>query len=331
MSAVSSRRDVTILVPGTILHPHAVARIGEEFRLVQIERADPALVTPELAAQVKGLAAAMTTLDAPFIDAFPHLEIIAYFGMGYEAVDAKHAAERGIVVTNTPDVMNEEVADVAVGLLLACVREFGKAEAWLRSGRWVREGNYPLSALTLRGRSIGIFGMGRIGTAIARRLEAFGVPIAYHNRSRNEASPYRYYPTLLEMAAAVDTLVCVAPGGPATEKAVNAQVLAALGPSGVLVNVGRGSTVDEAALAEALARGTIGGAALDVFADEPNVPQALLDAPNAVLVPHIASASCRTRTAVADLCVDNLIAWFDAGRPLTPVRESMDLPGRPRG
>lgn len=328
MSTAASRRDITILVPGATLHPHAVSRVSEEFRLVRIERADPALITPELAREVRGLAAAMTTLDAPLIEALPALEIIAYFGMGYEAVDARYAAAHGVVVTNTPDVMNEEVADVAVGLLLSCVREFGKAEAWLRSGRWVRDGNYPLSAMTLRGRSIGIFGMGRIGSAIARRLEAFGVSIAYHNRSQNHAVGYRYFPTLLEMARAVDTLVCVAPGGPSTEKAINAEVLAALGPGGVLVNVGRGSTIDEAALAEALANGTIGGAGLDVFADEPNVPQALLDAPNTVLLPHIASASRRTRAAVADLCVDNLVSWFDTGKPLTPVRECMDMAGR---
>jgi lactate dehydrogenase-like 2-hydroxyacid dehydrogenase len=323
-----ARRDVTILVPGAALHPHAVARIDSAFRLVRIERADPALITPQLAGQVQGVAAASTTLDAAFIDALPKLEIIGYFGMGYESVDATHAASRGVVVTNTPDVMNEEVADVAVGLLLSCVREFAKAEQWLREGSWKSKGSYPLSAATLRGRSIGIYGMGRIGTAIARRLEAFGVTVGYHNRSRNDSVPYRYYPTLLDMAASVDTLISVAPGGPSTEKAINAEVLAALGPEGVVVNVGRGTTIDEAALAEALTRGIIRGAALDVFADEPNVPQALLDAPNTVLLPHIASASRRTRQAVADLCVDNLISWFDDGRPLTPVRECAGLPAR---
>jgi lactate dehydrogenase-like 2-hydroxyacid dehydrogenase len=331
VSAAPSRRDITILVPGPTLHAHAVSRIENEFRLVRIERPDPGLITPELRGTVQGVAAAMTTLDAAFIDALPKLEIIAHFGMGYEMVDAAHAAGRGVTVTNTPDVMNEEVADVAVGLLLSCVREFAKAEDWLRSGRWKRDGNYPLSAASLRGRSIGIYGMGRIGTAIARRLAAFDVPVAYHNRSRNDAVPYRYYPTLLEMAAEVDTLICVAPGGPSTEKAINAEVLRALGPDGVVVNVGRGSTIDEAALAQALSKGIIRGAALDVFADEPNVPQALLDAPSTVLLPHIASASRRTRAAVADLCVDNLVSWFDDGKALTPVRESAGLPGRRLG
>ncbi len=320
--------NISILVPSGILHAHAIERISKQFQLVQTERPDVTLLTPEVARRVRGVAAAMTPLGAAFIDTLPNLEIIAYFGMGYEAVDVQHAAARGIIVTNTPDVMNEEVADVAVGLLLNCVREFGKAETWLRSGRWQRDGNYPLSPASLRGRSVGIYGMGRIGTAIARRLAAFDVPIAYHNRTANPAVPYQYYPTLLELAAAVDTLICVAPGGPATEKAIDACVLEALGPEGVLVNVGRGSTVDEAALAAALHEGTIFGAALDVFADEPHVPQALLDAPNIVLLPHIASASQRTRRAVADLCVDNLVAWFGEGKPLTPVSETAHLFGR---
>ncbi|MCS0500822.1 2-hydroxyacid dehydrogenase [Ancylobacter mangrovi] len=320
--------DICVLVPSGVLHSHAVERIGEQFRLVRTERPDTALLAPEVVRSIRGVAAAMTPLDAAFIDSLPNLEIISYFGMGYEAVDARHAATRGIVVTNTPEVMNEEVADVAVGLLLSCVREFGPAEAWLRSGRWEREGNYPLSAATLRGRSIGIFGMGRIGTAIARRLAAFDVPIAYHNRSPNPAVPYAYHPSLMELAKAVDTLVCVAPGGPATEKAINAGVLEALGPDGVVVNVGRGSTIDEEALAAALHKGVIRGAALDVFADEPHVPSALLDAPNTVLLPHIASASQRTRRAVADLCVDNLVSWFGRGVPLTPVPEAAHLPAR---
>jgi lactate dehydrogenase-like 2-hydroxyacid dehydrogenase len=320
--------DVAILVPGATLHAHAVERIAKQFRLVRIDSPDAALITPEMVGSITGVAAAMTPLDAALIDALPNLEIISYFGMGYEAVDARHAADRGVVVTNTPDVMNEEVADVAVGLLLTCVREFGKAESWLRTGRWVRDGNYPLSPATLRGRTVGIFGLGRIGTAIARRLEAFGLPIAYHNRSPNPAAPYAYYPSLMELATAVDTLICVAPGGAATEKAIDAKVLEALGPDGILVNVGRGSTVDEEALAAALTTGVIRGAALDVFANEPLVSQSLLDAPNTVLLPHIASASQRTRRAVADLCVDNLVSWFGNGKPLTPVRETAHLPPR---
>ncbi|TIQ80045.1 MAG: 2-hydroxyacid dehydrogenase, partial [Mesorhizobium sp.] len=180
----------------------------------------------------------------------------------------------------------------------------------------------------LRGRSVGIFGMGRIGLAIARRLEAFGLPIAYHNRRQVEGLSYEYHGTLKGLAEAVDTLISVAPGGASTEKAVNAEILSVLGPNGVFVNIGRGSTVDEAALAAALANGTIAAAGLDVFADEPNVPPALLAAPNTSLLPHVGSASEHTRRAMADLCVDNLISWFSQGRALTPVPETEKVKAR---
>jgi lactate dehydrogenase-like 2-hydroxyacid dehydrogenase len=219
-------------------------------------------------------------------------------------------------------VLTEEVADTAIGLLINTVRELPRAESYLREGRWAAEGPYPLTKATLRGRRAGIFGMGRIGTAIARRLEAFGLTVAYHNRRRVEGLTYDYHSTLASLALAVDTLICVAPGGKATEKAVDAAVLSALGPDGIFINVGRGSTVDEAALAAALADGTIRAAGLDVFADEPRVPQALLDAPNATLLPHVASASVHTRNAMADLVVDNLLSWFSDGKPLTPVPET---------
>jgi lactate dehydrogenase-like 2-hydroxyacid dehydrogenase len=314
--------NTMVLLVGEALHAHAVARIQSTFRTVRIPRGDPALVTPALAVQVRGVAAAMTELNAAFIDALPELEIIAYYGMGYEVVDAAYAARRGVMVTNTPDVMNEEVADTALGLLLATLREFREAEAWLRDGRWAREGAYRLTLGTLRGRKAGIFGMGRIGSAIARRLDAFGVPVAYYNRRPAAGSPYMCHGSLLELARAVDTLICVAPGGPSTEKAVDQAVLEALGPQGVVINVGRGSVIDETALARSLADGVILAAGLDVFADEPHVPQALLNAPNATLLPHIASATAHTRRAVADLCVNNLVAWFGEGRPLTPVAET---------
>ena len=324
----SKTSAVTILVPGR-LHDHAAKRVDGAFKMVRVERADAALVTSAMAESVRGIAA-MTTIDAAFIDALPNLEIIANFGVGYDAVDAKHAGKRGVMVTNTPDVLTEEVADTALGLLLNTVRELPKAEAWLRDGRWVRDGAYPLTGTTLRGRRAGIFGMGRIGLAIARRLEAFGLPLAYHNRSRVEAVTYDYHPTLLGLAGAVDTLISVAPGGAATDKAVGKDVLEALGPNGVFVNIGRGSTVDEAALATALANGTIRAAGLDVFANEPHVPQALLDAPNASLLPHVGSASKHTREAMADLVVDNLLVWFGEGRPLTPVPETMGVATKQR-
>ncbi|BCH30742.1 dihydrofolate reductase [Mesorhizobium sp. L-8-10] len=317
---MGSLKDITIVIPAR-LHEHAVGRTEASFRAIRIERADPALVTPEMARDVRGIAA-MTRIDAAFIDALPNLEIIGSFGVGYDQVDAAYAGKKGVMVTNTPDVLTEEVADTALGLLINTLRELPRAEAWLREGRWVKEGPYPLTRSTLRGRHAGIFGLGRIGLAIARRLEALGMTISYHNRRAVPDVTYAYYPTLVGLAEAVDTLISVAPGGTATEKAVNAEVLEALGPDGVFVNVGRGSTVDEPALIKALADGTIRAAGLDVFADEPRVPQALIDLPNACLLPHVGSASVHTRQAMADLVVDNLAAWFGEGRALTPVVET---------
>jgi lactate dehydrogenase-like 2-hydroxyacid dehydrogenase len=321
-------RSIPILVPGK-LHAHAVSRIGKEFHLVSIERIDPVLVTAELRDTVRGIAASPAIdkafLGADFLNALPNVEIIANFGVGYDGVDAGYAGQHGVMVTNTPDVLTEEVADTAVGLLISTIREFSRAESWLRAGNWMAKGNYRLSPLTLRGRSIGIFGLGRIGLAVARRLEAFGLTIAYHNRRPAEGVAYAYHTTLKGLASAVDTLICIAPGGAATENAIDADVLSALGSDGVLVNIGRGSTVDSDALAVALTNGTIAAAGLDVFADEPDVPQALLDAPNTVLLPHIASASVHTRRAMADLCADNLVSWFQHGKALTPVPETANV------
>ena len=326
MGVMSDLRRIPVLVPGR-LHEHAMRRIDDLFELVRVDTADPALISENIAGRVRGLAA-MTQISASFIDTLPNLEIIANFGVGYDAVDARHASVRGVMVTNTPDVLTEEVADTAVGLLLNTVRELPQAEAWLRAGRWVGEGAYPLTNATLRGRRIGIFGMGRIGQAIARRLEAFGLPIAYHNRRPVEGIPYQFHPTLVGLAAAVDTLISVAPGGASTEKAVNRAVLEALGPDGVFVNIGRGSTVDEDALAAALADGTIRSAGLDVFADEPRVPASLLDRPNAILLPHVGSATVHTRRAMADLVVDNLVGWFSEGKAVTPVPETAQVSTR---
>jgi lactate dehydrogenase-like 2-hydroxyacid dehydrogenase len=323
---VTALSDVAILVPGR-LHEHALKRLEKTFATLRVASGDPALVATGMADKVRGIAA-MTAIPPAFIDAFPKLEIIANFGVGYDAVDARHAASRGVIVTNTPDVLTEEVADTALGLLINTVRELPKAEAWLRTGRWVKDGAYPLTRATLRGRKAGIFGLGRIGLAIARRLEALGMTVAYHNRRRVDDVAFAYHPTLLGLADAVDTLISVAPGGGATAKAINAEVLKALGPDGIFLNIGRGSTVDEEALIAALANGTIRAAGLDVFADEPNVPQALIDLPNASLLPHVGSASVHTRQAMADLVVDNLIAWFSSREVLTPVAETAHLVGR---
>jgi lactate dehydrogenase-like 2-hydroxyacid dehydrogenase len=319
-------REIGVLVPGP-LNEHALRRIGDTFMLEHIPTGDAKLVTPTMAAGVRGIAS-MAPVDAALIDALPKLEIIANFGVGYDGVDSAHAAAKGIMVTNTPDVLTEEVADTAIGLLINAVRELPSAEKWLREGRWPKEGAYPLTGATLRGRSAGIFGLGRIGKAIALRLETFGMPVSYYNRNKVDGSAYTYYPSLVELAKAVDTLICVAPGGKGTEKAVNAEVLDALGPDGVFVNVGRGSSVDEDALAAALENGTIRAAGLGVFADEPKVPQRLLDAPNTCLLPHVGSASVYTRDAMADLQVDNLVSWFSEGKAITPVSETRHV--RPR-
>lgn len=315
-----TKRDVTILVLGNF-NDYAVERLSGEFSVRRIPHGDATLVDAAWAKDVKGIAS-MSTVDAGLIDALPNLQIIGNFGVGYDAVDAKHAATRNVMVTNTPDVLTDEVADTTIGLLIDTVRELSKSQAFLRAGNWVKEGRYPLSKLSLRGRKVGIFGLGRIGKAVARRIEAFGLPIAYHNRRQASDVRYDYYPSLKELAKAVDTLILVAPGGAETARAVNADVLEALGADGVLINVGRGSLVDEDALVAALNNGTIAAAGLDVFANEPHVSQGLLDAPNTVLLPHIASASQKTRQAMADLVIDNLIAWFDTGSALTPVPET---------
>lgn len=321
---MADMKDITVLIPGK-LHQHSVDRISGAFRTLVTERADASLLSEKERAQVRALALSTSVpgpVDAAYLDAFPNLEIVSSFGVGYNHVDATYAGKKGVAVTNTPEVLTDEVADTAVGLLINTVRELPQAEAWLRAGKWKATGDYPLTRGTLRGRKVGIFGLGRIGQAIARRLEAFGLPISYHNRRPVEGVSYTYYPSLVELAGAVDTLVSVAPGGASTEKAVNAEVLAALGPDGVFVNIGRGSTVDEDALARALADGVIMGAGLDVFADEPNVPEGLLAVSNACLLPHVGSATIHTRQAMADLVVDNLLSWFDNGRALTPTPET---------
>jgi lactate dehydrogenase-like 2-hydroxyacid dehydrogenase len=230
------------------------------------------------------------------------------------------AASRGIIVTNTPDVLTEEVADLALGLLLGTIRQLPQADRYLRAGQWLQK-PYPFTT-SLRTRSVGIVGLGRIGKAVARRLEAFGVPISYHGRSRQADVPYRYYPSLLAMAADVDTLVSVAPGGEQTRHLINADVLKALGPEGIVVNVGRGSVVDEAALIAALRDKVILSAGLDVFEDEPRVPAELIGMDHVMLLPHVGSASHHTREGMGQLQIDNLTSWFAGKGPLTPVAET---------
>ncbi len=320
---MNATRDLAILLPGKI-NPRVVERLEREFDMIRIAEGDPALIPGEAVKRIRGIAV-HGPVRANLIDALPNLEIVSSFGVGYDPVDVPHCVSRNIMVTHTPDVLTEEVADTVLGLLLNTVRELAKSEVYLRSGRWAREGEYPPTRSTLRGRHVGIYGMGRIGTAIARRLEAMQLKVSYHNRRRSEGVAYDYHPTLLDLARAVDTLICVAPGGPLTAHAVNAEVLAALGPEGVLISAGRGSSVDEAALIEALRSGRIRAAGLDVFASEPNINPVLLEFPNVTLQPHMGSATQHTRNAMSDLVVDNLVSWFSTGAPLTSVPETRAL------
>lgn len=287
------------------------------------EAKDREALLSEIAPQVRGLAVAYTAnkVDGAFMSRFPRLEIVSSFGVGYDHVDAKWAGERGIIVTNTPEVLNEEVADTALGLLLCTAREFPQADRYVRAGKWAEKA-YPLSRATLRDRTVGIVGMGRIGKAIARRLDAFGVPVVYHSRNPQKDVSYKYYPDLVAMARDVETLMVIVPGGAATKNLINRQVLEALGPNGILINMARGSVVDEPALIEALKSKTIMSAGLDVFVNEPHVPAELIAMDNVVLFPHLGSASDYTRRAMDQLVVDNLLAWFSGKPPLTPVPET---------
>ena len=283
-------------------------------------QADPAEFA-RVAAQVRAIAASgESRVDRELIARLPALELISVFGVGYDGIDVAAARERGVAVTHTPNVLNDDVADLALGLLLAVARRIPQADRWVRDGRWRREGPMPL-ARKLSGSRLGIVGLGRIGQAIAKRAEAFGMSIAYTARTRKDAVAYPYFPSPEALAREVDFLVVITPGGAGTRKLIDARVLDALGPDGYLVNVARGSVVDEAALIEALQHQRIAGAGLDVFEDEPNVPEALVALDNVVLTPHVGSATWQTRRAMMDLAFGNLEAHF-AGRPLlSPVPE----------
>lgn len=274
-------------------------------------------------ATVRAIACSATTEQIPgaFMARFPKLQIVSSFGVGYDHVDVKYAATHGIIVTNTPEVLTEEVADTALGLLLCTVREFPQAERYVRAGKWAQKG-YPLSKATLRNRTVGLVGMGAIGQAIARRLDAFGVPVVYHTRRLRPELAYRHYPKLIDMARDVDTLLVIVPGGAATANMINAEVLEALGPNGILINMARGSVVDEPALIRALKDKRIMAAGLDVYVKEPEVPAELIAMDHVVLFPHLGSASVHTRDKMDQLIVDNIAAWAAGKSPLTPVPET---------
>ncbi|ORJ59655.1 2-hydroxyacid dehydrogenase [Mycobacterium simiae] len=257
-------------------------------------------------------------VDAHTIAALPNLQAIVNNGAGVDRIDLQAARRRGIGVSNTPDVLSDTVADTALGLTLMTLRRFGAADRYVRAGRWAREGPFGY-ARDVSGLQVGILGLGRIGSAIATRLLGFDCAIAYHNRHRIDDVPYRYAESPLELAESVDVLVVATSGDAATRHLVNRRVLAALGPEGYLINIARGSVVDQDALVELVAGGGLGGAGLDVFADEPRVPEALFDLDNVVLFPHIGSATARTRRAMALLAIRNLESYLSTGELMTPV------------
>jgi len=317
----SDKPDILLMGPPKPVIANGLAPLFNVHRLIEAQ--DREAFMASLADKVRGFAVTFSNIpiDGKLMSRFPRLEIVASFGVGYDHVDAKWAGQHGIVATNTPEVLNEEVADTALGLLLCTVREFPQAERFLRAGKWLEKG-FPLTKATLRDRTVGMVGMGRIGKAIARRIEAFGVPIVYHSRNPQPGVSYRHYPKLLDMARDVDTLLVIVPGGAATQNMINAEVLAALGPRGILINMARGSVVDEAALIRALKERKIYSAGLDVYVKEPEVPRELLEMEHVVLFPHLGSASEWTRIKMDQLVVDNLASWAAGKGPVTPVAET---------
>jgi len=315
-----NKREIILLGPLKPVVVKGLEAVGTIYKAAEAKDIDAFFATHR---GVRAIACSATTerIGEQFMGRFPQLQIVSSFGVGYDHIDAKWAGAHGVVVTNTPEVLTEEVADTAMGLLLCTVREFPQAERYLRAGKWLQKA-YPLTKATLRNRTVGMVGMGAIGQAIARRLDAFGVPVVYHTRRRRHELAYRHYPKLLDMAQDVDTLMVIVPGGAATANIINAEVLDALGPSGILINMARGAVVDEPALIEALTKKRIMAAGLDVFVKEPEVPNALIEMENVVLFPHLGSASVYTRERMDQLVVDNIAAWAADKPPLTPVPET---------
>jgi len=305
-----------ILMIGPMLQS-CMDALDEAFTVHRLwEAADQDAFVARVAPAVRGIATARGCPGA-LIAKLPKLEIIGSFGVGYDSVDVETARKHGVRVTNTPDVLNDAVAELTVGLMVALCRRLPQGDAYVRAGKWLN-GPYPLTR-QLTGASVGIVGLGRIGKEIARRLDAMRMTIAYHGRNAQPAEPYVYYPDLTEMARAVDWLVTIAPATPETIGMISREVLTALGPEGSFVNVARGTLVDEPAMVELLRSGKLGGAALDVFADEPRVPEALLALDNVVLAPHVGSATHHTRWAMGDMVVRNLKAHFAGEKLISPV------------
>ena len=306
------------------LHPFYLQALQTLYTVHDRTHTEDPAAFAALAPRIVGVAGTGEALvPRSLLAQLPQAKVVSVFGVGYDGVDVDAAIEFGIPVTHTPDVLTDDVADLAMGLVLSVGRAIPQADQFVRAGRWP---SGPIAlARKVSGARMGIVGLGRIGKAIAQRAQAFGMSIAYTARSEKPDSGFTFFPSTIELAAHVDFLVAITPGGAGTRHLINAQVLQALGPRGFLINVARGSVVDESALIEALQQGTIAGAGLDVFADEPQVPEALWRLNNVVLTPHMASATTETRQAMADLAFANMQAGI-SGQPLrTPVPECMAL------
>ncbi|WP_353244895.1 2-hydroxyacid dehydrogenase [Limnohabitans sp.] len=306
------------------LHPFYLQALQTLYTVHDRTHTEDPAAFAALAPRIVGVAGTGEALvPRSLLAQLPQAKVVSVFGVGYDGVDVDASIELGIPVTHTPDVLTDDVADLAMGLVLSVGRAIPQADQFVRAGRWP---SGPIAlARKVSGARMGIVGLGRIGKAIAQRAQAFGMSIAYTARSEKPDSGFTFFPSILELAAHVDFLVAITPGGAGTRHLINAQVLQALGPRGFLINVARGSVVDETALIEALQQGTIAGAGLDVFADEPQVPEALWRLNNVVLTPHMASATTETRQAMADLAFANMQAGI-SGQPLrTPVPECMAL------
>ena len=291
-------------------------RLESAFIIHQVDNFDAAKITHVVTNGHDGL-------SPKLMASLENLKVISGYGVGYDAIDTAEAVRRGVVVTHTPNVLNEEVATTAILLMLSCYREVLRDDAYVRSGNWKAKGNAPLTR-SADNQTIGILGLGRIGQTIAKKLAPWNAKIVYHSRNKKDVA-YTYYKNLTEMAKDCDVLICITPGGPTTDKIVNSQVMEALGPNGTLINVSRGSVVDEAALIDALKSGKLGWAGLDVFEAEPTVPGALRDLPNTVLLPHVGSGTVETRVAMGDLTVDNLLNHLKDGKVISAVPECAHL------
>lgn len=302
--------------------PKEMDELENHFNVIKLWKSeDPEQALHDMGKEVNAVLSTYNgpTISARLMEALPNLEIIAQYGVGVNNIDLNEAERRNIAVTYTPDVLTDDVADIAMGLLLSVMRRICEADMYIRVGKWTANGGaFPLGTSLTR-KTMGIVGLGRIGRAIARRAEAFGIDVIYHGRSEKNDVSYGYYSSLEAMAEKADILMLSCVGGPETENMIDARVLSALGSKGVLINIARGSVVDEKALIDALINKEIAAAGLDVYAKEPYVPDELKKMDNVVLLPHIASATAETRSVMGELVIENLLAHFD-GRPLiTPV------------